>query len=194
MKPESEPARVDDEGARLLQKCGLKDEAAFSRLYDLYAGLLYGVACRMLGVSQEAEDAVQETFLRVWERPDDFDPARGSARAWLVLLLRSRCLDRLRRRSTRARHEAAAEMETARRDDGVLRDGEWEEALLRRQVLEALAELPLVQRQVIEEALFENLSQREIAEKLLEPLGTVKTRMRLAARKLADRLGSVWNT
>ena len=193
MNPESVRVRTYDEGAQLLKRCSLKDEAAFSRLYDLYSGLLYSVACRMLGASQEAEDAVQDSFLHAWERSGGFDPARGSARAWFVMLVRSRCLDRFRRRATRVRYETAAGEAAARRVDCAMRDGEWEEAGLRREVTDALDELPVLQRQVIEAALFENLSQQEIADKFLEPLGTVKTRMRHAARKLADRLGPVWN-
>lgn len=193
MNPERERPRIQDEGAQLLKLCALRDEEAFSRLYDLYAGLLYGLACRMLGASQDAEDAVQDAFLQAWNQSRAFDSGKGSARAWLALLLRSRCLDRLRRRTTRNGYETAAAAESPTQEDGVMSALEWEQARLRGAVKEALDELPPLQRQVVEEAFYEGLSHGEIAAKTGEPLGTVKTRMRLAARKLTDRLKPFWD-
>lgn len=195
MNPERERLRtIVDEGAELLKRCAQNDEAAFSRLYDLYGGLAYSMACRMLGACDEAEDAVQDAFLQAWNHSRDFDPARGSSRSWLVLMVRSRCLDRLRRRATRNHYEIAAAYEGGRKVDDILSDASWDEARLRVAVAEALNELPVAQRQVLVESFFEGLSQSDIADKLGVPLGTVKTRMRLAASKLKDRLKPIWNT
>lgn len=193
MNPECDHARID-EGAQLLRQSALGDQAAFSRLYDLYSGLLYSIACRMLGVSQDAEDAVQDAFVQAWKQARNFDADRGSARAWMVLLTRSRCLDRLRRRMVRNHHESAyvAEESLLIDIDRTLTNEEWEATNLRALVTKAMWELPANQRQVIEKAFFEALSHSEIAQQLDEPLGTIKTRMRLAAHKLAQRLRQVW--
>lgn len=201
MNPDSRPARIPDgtdpaakEAAELLRRCADRDEEAFSRLYDLYGGLLYSVACKMLGPSQEAEDAVQDAFLQAWGSAANFDPAKGSARSWLVLLTRSRCLDRLRRRGTRARNEAAAAAEEPlAREDAALSAPEWEQARLGAAVRAAVDELPAEQRRAVEAAFFGGLSHSRIAAETGEPLGTVKTRLRLGARKLSDKLRPLWN-
>ena len=200
MNPEPQSARISGDedpfaqGQDLLKRCAAKDEEAFSALYDLYGGLLYSVACRMLGPSQEAQDAVQDTFLQAWNKAGTFDASRGSARAWLVLRVRSRCLDRLRRRKTRSAHEAAAGAELPiAATDKTLTEPEWENARLGVAVREAIAELPEAQRRAVEAAFFEGLSHSQIAAATGEALGTVKTRLRLAARKLSEKLRPLWD-
>lgn len=165
------------------------DERAFSRIYDLHSPLMFGVACRMLGQA-EAEDCLQEVFLQVWKKAADFDPMRGSARAWLVLLTRSRCLDRLRRIGVRRRTEGpdhggdGGAPEPA--DDRPMASEEFERAEEGAAVRAAIQSLPEPQRKALELAYFEGLSQTQIAAALGEPLGTVKTRMRLAMLKLIE--------
>ena len=169
----------ESEGAELLSRVARhKDEAAFSRLYDLSAPLLYGLACRMVGPGADAEDVLQEVMLQAWNRAAAFDPGKGTARVWLVVLTRSRCLDKLRRRGARRGHEVAG------------LDGVAEPAEARTTVRKALAALPDEQRRTLEIAYFEGLSQSEIAARTGEPLGTVKTRMRLGMMKLMELLKS----
>jgi RNA polymerase sigma-70 factor (ECF subfamily) len=156
-------------------------------LYDACAGRVMAVAFQLLRDRAEAEDVVQESFVELWRRSAEYDPARGTPEAYVVLIARSRALDRLRARASarRAAERAAAEdplppavppVELAE-----LRE-------LRDRVRGALDALPLPQRQAVELAYFGGLSQTEIATRLGEPLGTVKTRIRLAMEKLATQL------
>lgn len=196
MNPPSEPQRTHDdgawetEGAELLSRVArLRDESAFARLYDLCAPLLYGLACRMVGPGADAEDVLQEVMLQAWNRAAAFDPGKGSARVWLVVMTRSRCLDKLRRRGARRGHEVAGLDALAEPADGEESASEtMEQAEARTMVRKALAALPAEQRRTLEIAYFEGLSQSEIAERTGEPLGTVKTRMRLGMMKLMDLL------
>lgn len=164
-----------------------RDREAFARLYDLYAPLLFGLSVRIVGHA-DAEDALQEAMIQIWERAADFDGAKGSVRAWLVVITRSRCLDRLRQK------EAAGRRQTPLPDGEDFIDGSAAsgEALEHREaeaaVLEALASLPQEQRQALEAGYFGGLSQSEIAKDLGQPLGTIKTRMRLGMIKLMEQL------
>ena len=182
----------EGEGAELLSRVARhKDEAAFSRLYDLSAPLLYGLACRMLGPGSDAEDVLQEVMLQAWNRAAAFDPGKGNARVWLVVMTRNRCLDKLRRRGTRRDHEVAGLDAVAEPADGESSAFEtMETAEARTVVRKALAALPDEQRRTLEIAYFEGLSQSEIAARTGEPLGTVKTRMRLGMMKLMELLKS----
>lgn len=198
MNPPNQPQRNDgdgdweSEGTELLSCVARhKDEGAFSRLYDLSAPLLYGLACRMLGPGVDAEDVLQEVMLQAWNRAASFDPGKGTARVWLVVLTRSRCLDKLRRRGARRDHEAAGLDGLAEPSDGEASALEtMEQAEARTVVRKALAALPDEQRRTLEIAYFEGLSQSEIAARTGEPLGTVKTRMRLGMMKLMELLKS----
>ncbi len=198
MSPPKEPQRQYDdgswesEGAELLSRVARhKDEAAFSRLYDLSVPLLFGLACRMVGPGVDAEDVLQEVMLQVWNRAAAFDPDKGSARVWLVVLTRSRCLDKLRRRGTRRSHEVAGLDGVAEpQDDEPSASQTLEQAEARAMVRKALAALPDEQRRTLEIAYFEGLTQSEIAERTGEALGTVKTRMRLGMMKLMESLKS----
>ena len=182
----------ESEGAELLSRVARhKDEAAFSRLYDLSAPLLYGLACRMVGPGADAEDVLQEVMLQAWNRATAFDPGKGTARVWLVVLTRSRCLDKLRRRGTRRGHEVAGLDGVAEpADDEPSAFETLEQIEARTTVRKALAALPDEQRRTLEIAYFEGLSQSEIAARTGEPLGTVKTRMRLGMMKLMELLKS----
>ena len=173
-----------------------RDAGALSKLYDLHGPGLFALARRILKNDTEAEDVIQEIFIYVWNQSRLFDPARGNASQWLSLLTRSRSIDRLRRRRSRQSHEvgfiAPSEEEPLAAWEPAGPDPEPLDELRRKEeterVLKTLVQLPEEQRKVIELAYYEGLSQSEIAERLAEPLGTVKTRMRLGMMKLSAGL------
>ena len=155
-------------------------------LYEACAGRVHAMAYQLLRDRAEAEDVVQETFLEAWRHAERYDPARGPREAWVVLIGRSRALDRLRARGSAARAAARSAGEPAAPAAPPL---ELVEARQRRGRLEAaLAGLPSPPRQAIELAFYAGLPQSEIAAQLGEPLGTVKTRVRLAMERLASAL------
>ncbi len=153
-----------------------------SLLYDRYSAAAHAVAARILGDRSEAEDVLQEVFVRVWERADGYDTSRGSVAAWVMSSVRNGAIDRLRRREARNRAVEGSAAEIRPRPA----PREFPEDL--RRVSEAVGALPDDQRRPIELAYFDGLSQSEIAAKLGQPLGTVKTRMRLAMQKLREAL------
>jgi RNA polymerase sigma-70 factor (ECF subfamily) len=175
--------------ADLIARIGEGDETAVTELYDRHAAPLLALAYRLLGDRGDAEDVVLEALARVWREAARFDPARGSLRAWLTVMVRSRALDaiRARRRSERLTADAARENpeEVAGVSMSASQGGDpAEQDEQRRRVLAALAGLPAPQREAIELAYYGGLSQSEIAEKLGAPLGTVKTRIRDGMQKL----------
>jgi RNA polymerase sigma-70 factor (ECF subfamily) len=148
------------------------------------------MAVALLRDRSEAEDVIQETFVDVWRRAKDFDPARGSAGGWICSIARNHAIDRLRSRDAAARALAAAPREPA----GPPPPPAIELATARQEreaVVAALDSLPPEQRTAIELAYYEGLSQREIAERQGEPIGTIKTRVRLAMQKLSGLLAGL---
>jgi RNA polymerase sigma-70 factor (ECF subfamily) len=185
--PAAEPS--DDE---LMEGVASGDLAALEQVYDRYSRLVFSVSVRVLNDRQLAEDVVQEVFLRLWRRPASYDPARGRFVSWLMSVTRNRALDEWRRFARRRRVEeqesdpAGSQLVAQDRAD----DPELGLALaeLRRTVRMAMTRLPAAQRRVLELAYFGGLTQVEIAERTGDPLGTVKTRIRLGMRKLRDLL------
>lgn len=166
----------------LLSRIARRDERALATLYDRYAGAALALAARILGDRAEAEDAVQEVLLKVWQRAEEYDTGRGSVAAWLMSSVRNAAIDRFRRRDALRRATEASAAQPRSGPD----EREFPEDLKR--VSAAVGQLPPDQRRAIELAYFEGLTQTEIAAKLAEPLGTVKTRMRLGLRKLRAAL------
>ncbi len=182
-------ALPEERALSLLRSAAAGESAAFDELYRRYAGLLYGLLLRILGNADDAQDILQDTFVQAFNNAHRYDPARGSEAAWLISIARSRGIDRLRARRVRSERESNAGAEISRNAPSVASGGE---ALLqteqRRSVLGALADLPEAQRIALELAYFEGLSQSEIAQRLSEPLGTIKTRMQLGMKKLREHL------
>ncbi len=178
----------------LVDRMARGDETALAELYDRHASKVYAVARAVVGESADADEVTTDVFVHAWRSAGAYDAGRGAVAAWLFTLARSRSLDRVRSRSRRsARIERAAAMDGgsfAVPVSGAGPDPERgpEMSELRGRVGAALADLPEAQRRAIELAYFEGLSQREIAERLDEPLGTVKTRIRSAMQKLRDAL------
>jgi RNA polymerase sigma-70 factor (ECF subfamily) len=177
------PDAARDDDARLVERAAGGDRDALGALYDRFAPLLRGVARRMLHGEREAEDLVHDVFLEAWRNAGDYDPARAPVRAWLLLYLRSRALDRMSaaRRATAAIRCAAEAPRPAGADDPSL-------APDRSAAARALARLPLEQRRVLELGYFEGLSASEIAHVTASPIGTVKSRTAAALAKLRAQL------
>jgi RNA polymerase sigma-70 factor, ECF subfamily len=186
-------SNADD--AALVLRVARGDERALGALYDRWSPLVFSLCAHILGDDDEAEEAVEETFWQAWRQAARYDAGRGAVSTWLTTIARSRALDRLRARRRRqeqpmtnlAETDRAQVDATVRRSDDPARDAELTER--RSLVRQALLALPLEQREVIELAYFRGFSQSEIAEHTGQPLGTTKTRVRLAMEKLRDRLG-----
>jgi RNA polymerase sigma-70 factor (ECF subfamily) len=172
-------------------RVGAGDEGALSELYDRHASLVFNLARAVVGDDPDAEEATEDVFLQLWTGADRFDPARGTLRAWLATMTRSRALDLVR---ARERRQATVERAAARDEGGVAvvlsEPAGADESVLRVEVRDALdralAMLNDDQRRAIELAYFGGLTQSEIAEHLAEPLGTVKTRIRDGMARLRD--------
>jgi RNA polymerase sigma-70 factor (ECF subfamily) len=174
---------------------GEGDEQALGLFYDRWEHTVRALAVRMVTDSMEAEDVVEDVFWQAWRQAPRFDGARGGAGTWLLTIARSRALDRLR--AMRRSREDTGLDELVESGSEQLASAvmdpleEAERGERSRVVREALQELPDEQRESLELAYFEGLSQTEIAERTGLPLGTVKTRMRLALQKLRERLGDL---
>lgn len=183
-------ARLAPSDVDLIERLQRRDPQALAELYDRYGKLAYSVTLRIVRDAAIAEDLVQETFLRVWNRVHGFDAGKGSIGPWLLAVARNRSIDYLR--SAGGRERSATEFEET--DHPALYTDMESEILTSdaaRRVKAAMAKLSPNQRQVIELAYFEGLSQTEMAERMGQPLGTVKTWVRTALKNLRDELGAL---
>lgn len=176
-----------DSEAELLARAGRGDADALEALYHRHGPRAMGVALRVLRERADAEEALQETFIEVWRRAREYSPARGTVEAWLLTIARTRAIDRLRSRAARGRMVEAKSAEPPEPGPN-LPDAASAAAQDAERVQDALQSLPVEQRLALELAYWEGLSQTEIAERTGQPLGTVKTRVRLALLKLAGFL------
>ena len=185
----TDDAGVADDRARMSRAAG-GDATAIAELYDRHARAIFSLALRILRDEGDAEDLVQEVFAEAWRRAKRYDPARGTVAAWLLTMTRSRGIDRLRARQARPATQATVEGDAAGEiaaAEAATVDRMIAEEDARR-IRQALDALPVVQRLAIELAYFEGLTQRQIAEHLEQPLGTIKTRIRLGLTRLRDAL------
>ena len=166
------------------------DEQALGAFYDRWHPLVNSVVVRILRHRDDADDVVEEIFWQVWRQAGRYEGSRGAAQTWLLTIARSRALDRVR--ATKRRREDPLEGEDGETVVQQVSDNDpglsAESAERRAIVLAALAELPVEQREALQLGYFGGLSQSEIAERTGQPLGTIKTRMRLAMQKLRGRL------
>lgn len=180
----------------LLARVVKGDQQAFGQLYDASSTLLYSLAVRILGNREDASELLQEVYLEVWRKVARYDAGRSTPIAWLITLTRSRAIDRLRARGSRARHHAdpplgnPAAGQTGERSAAAFESPPDDE--LRRLVAGALAGLPHAQQQAIELAYYDGFSHAEIAVKFKQPPGTVKTRIKLGMSKLRESLRQYW--
>ena len=187
MQVESQQPTVSDDG-ELLAQIAAGDSYALERLYDRYSGLLIALARRVLHDTSDAEEILQEVFLQVWNQAERYDRSRSSVSTWLVLITRSRAIDRLRSRQVKDRTLSTLQQE---KPSGHASPEGGAAVLLgqrRRRIRAELAELPPEQRQVLEAAFFQGMTQSEISSSTGIPLGTVKTRTLLAMKKLRKAL------
>lgn len=184
--------RQEDQARDLAQmrRVAARDEDALAVLYDCYAAQVNGLALSILRDPARSEEVTHDVFLRIWQQPAAYDPARGTFAGWVSRIARNRAIDLLRQ--CRETSIGGKESDVLLRVPDPAPDPAEETMihLPREEVRRALDELPTEQRRLLELAYFTGLSQRQIAERLGRPLGTVKSQIRAAMRRLADRLAS----
>jgi RNA polymerase sigma-70 factor, ECF subfamily len=168
--------------AQLVTSIARYSEVALAEVYRRHGGAVYGLAKRVLNNGAEAEDITQEVFLRLWNQPDRFDPARGSLRSFLLAQSHGRAVDAVRSSSSRRQREARDAMRTARTRYDIQHEV-WDLAVAD-QVATAMGALPEEERRAIELAYFDGRTYREVATLLGQPEGTVKSRIRNGMRRM----------
>ena len=182
--------RHAEDPVELIAAVAAGDRVAIERLYDRFAPLVFSVALRILRIQADAEDVVQEVFLQVWNRAETYRSDRGRIESWLLTITRNRALDKRRAANAMKKglehlRNVAADSATETVSGHVVRE---EESV---GVRSALNRLPVEQRRVLELVYFDGLTQSMIAAHLGEPLGTVKTRIRLGLERLRRLVGEV---
>jgi RNA polymerase sigma-70 factor, ECF subfamily len=178
----------------LLQRIAARDNAAMAELYDRHSRVAFAIIRRILQNPSDAEEVLQEAFVRVWSRADTYDPRLGSPAGWILRIARNRAIDRLRAR--RARGAVDAPLAAPADGSAALPEPETHEtpellmqtAAASVAVRGAVAALPAAQRQLIEAAFFEGYTHQELAARFSVPLGTVKTRIRSGLVALRMRM------
>ena len=188
--PEAPVARAagDEVLERLLALVARSDERAFAELYQRVAAAVFGLVTRVVRDPAQAEEVTQEVFVELWRTASRFDPARGSARSWIMTCAHRRAVDRVRSAESAARRDDLA----GRRDQGRPYDEvveQVEASLEREHVRRGLDALTDLQREAVVLAYYGGYTHREISELLGVPSGTVKTRLRDGLIRLRDHLG-----
>lgn len=183
------------EDVELVGRVAEGDAQALETLYDRYNRVVYSFAIRILGDTSSAEELTQEVFLRLWRQGKSYQHGRGAFLTWLLSITHNMAIDEIRRRKRRplvqdSSDDADQTLYLIADSKADVEGAAWLNAL-QTIVRDALSEIPEAQRRAIELAYFSGLTQREIAERLGEPLGTIKTRMRLGLFKMRERLGPV---
>ena len=189
------PNLAEASDADLIGRAADGDARALEVLYDRYSGVVFSFALRLVMDRPLAEEILQEVFFRAWQQGGNYSAQRGTFVTWLLSITHNMAIDEIRKRKRRPQKADSEEPEQVLAgvaDTGAGSDVEEEVWLgsLRDTVATALQTLPPAQREAIEMAYYQGLTQREIAEALGEPLGTIKTRMRLGLQKLRDALGN----
>ena len=190
LKPNS-PLIMDQSSVRsadqiLLSRIKEGDKSAFKEIYIRFSQVVFNLAFRMLRSREEAEEVVQEIFLQLWNKADSYDPERGAVSTWIINIARSRSIDKLRMLGFKDVTLELNEEGVSSKSDftRILEDREERKKIIQ----QALDSLPENQRIAIEMVFFEGLTHIEAAEKLNEPVGTIKTRIRLGVLKLKEKI------
>jgi RNA polymerase sigma-70 factor (ECF subfamily) len=183
-------AQSQAEDVDCLRRLASGDQASAAALYDRHARPVYSLVLRIVANEGDAEDVLQDVFAQAFRQAARYDASRGPVAAWLLMMARSRSIDRVRSRRSRPEAQTSDDEHAFDEMPGSMPDAassmlDDEQARI---VRRALGVLPPIQRVAIELAYYDGLSHREIAERLEEPLGTVKTRIRLGLLKLRDAL------
>ena len=162
------------------------DKSAFKEIYVRFSQVIFNLAFRMLRSREEAEEVVQEIFLQLWNKADSYDPERGAVSTWIINIARSRAIDKLRTLGFKGLTVELNEERVNSKSDftRIIEDREERKKIIQ----QALESLPENQRIAIEMVFFEGLTHIEAAEKLNEPVGTIKTRIRLGVSKLKEKI------
>ena len=189
----SQAPETDDRAIELdlLARVAKRERAAFEQLYARYVNILYATAMKFLKEDADAQDVVQDVFIQIWDKAKLYDPAKGKPLTWALTLTRNRSIDRIRAIQRRTRLRDDFEKETVVDESAGLREAlSGVDASETSQILrDAVGRLSPEQRKVIELAFFGGLTQSEVADRLGEPLGTIKARARRGLMKLKEILG-----
>ena len=173
----------------LLKKIAGRDTLALSELYDAYSTPIFSLATRILRDPQEAEGVLQQVFLSVWDKADQYRSEKGKVSTWLFTIARNLAIDALRKKSRTREWVPDHDLDqVADRSEGKNPLSEYIQDERRRLILEALKDIPQDQRTAVYLAYYDGLSHRQIAQTLDQPLGTVKTRIQLGLYKLRQAL------
>ncbi|PWU05886.1 MAG: hypothetical protein C5B51_13450 [Terriglobia bacterium] len=164
------------------------DQSALAAFYDESSQLVYSLVLRVLGDVADAEEVAMDVYTQVWKSAGTYDDSRGNVTAWLMTLARNRAIDRLRSRNTRLQKEAPLPEAFDFPASSISPERETQETQRRRRVAAALQTLSPEQREVVQLAFFSGLTHSELATRLQQPLGTVKTRIRMGMMKLREQL------
>ena len=188
MKSSTDYARYDDE--KLISLITQQQEGALAQLYDRYNRLVFSLALAIINDRAVAEEITLDVFMRVWQKAGTYHPEQAKVSTWLTHIARHHAIDVLRRQSVRA-DQYAVEWEEASSKEEASENNPQEStefAQQRERVRAAMDQLPEEQKQALKLAYFNGYTQSEIADLLKQPLGTIKTRLRLAMQKLRDFL------
>jgi RNA polymerase sigma-70 factor (ECF subfamily) len=161
---------------------------AFDVFYDRYVNLVYSIAFSILGDPPLAEEVTQDVFLKIWRNLESYDPAKAKVNTWMSRIARNRAIDILRRQKALQQRVLWGDVSEMPLGESVSTEDVVHRQLTKERVRQALAQLPTEQREALALAYFQGLTQQEIADTLDEPLGTVKTRVRLGMQKLRGLL------
>jgi RNA polymerase sigma-70 factor (ECF subfamily) len=186
--PENESFQREEDAIGLLYQIGQEDRFALDTLYQLWAPTLLGVALRILHDREEAEEAIQDTFVKIWHRAADYDAQKSKAFVWCFALLRNVCIDKLRFNNRQKRSLG----KTVSWDERDAPEPHSDANVLSLDTLaivrNAIGQLPIDERRCLELAVFLEYTHTEISSELQTPLGTVKNRLRRAMEKLQKML------
>ncbi len=175
----------DTDLIRLMRRADMR---AFDVFYDRYVNLVYSIAFSILGDPPLAEDVTQDVFLKIWQSLERYDPAKAKVNTWMSRIARNRAIDLLRKRKPLQGQVYWGDAHEWEPVTGVTPEERVALRMTRHRVVEALAQLPEDQREALAMAYFQNMTQQAIADALNEPLGTIKTRIRLGMQKLRGLL------